>query len=140
MRAQAPFMHANVVRLRYKSEADVEKGVNELKGLAEELPGMPGFQSFTLVRTGEKETLHGVRFTSEEDARHAREALLLPRERSRAADGAYPARAVRRSGRRRPGGATRARGRNRGSYRPSRFAEAKRGRGDLNPRAHRAQD
>lgn len=69
-------MHANVVTLRYKSREDAEQAVEKLKALARQLPDLPGFQSFTLVRMGERETINVVRFATEENAKQARENMI----------------------------------------------------------------
>ena len=69
-------MYANVVTMRYKNREDVEKGVEKLKPLVDMLPSNPGFQSFILVRTGEKETMNVVTFATEENAKTARERML----------------------------------------------------------------
>ena len=69
-------MYANVVTMRYKTSEDVAKGIEKLKPLADLLPSNPGFQSFVLFRTGEKETMNVVTFASEENARAARERML----------------------------------------------------------------
>ena len=69
-------MHANVVKMRYKSKKDAEQAVEKLKGLADQLPGLAGFESFTLVRMGDTETMNVVRFETEENALRARETMI----------------------------------------------------------------
>lgn len=69
-------MYANVVTMRYKTAEALEQGVEKLKPLVEMLPSNPGFESFVLLRTGEKETVNVVTFATEENARAARERML----------------------------------------------------------------
>ena len=69
-------MYANIVTMRYKTAEALEQGVEKLKPLVDMLPSNPGFESFALVRMGDKETMNVVTFATEENARAARERML----------------------------------------------------------------